>query len=73
MFLDVKDVDFTLEEWEDCRDFYLGVSREPGLPENLQFACRLRARFAAENVRRVTREIENLELQAVLPVKEWRF
>ena len=62
MFLDKQDIDFTLEDWQRCRNFYLAVSREPGLPENLQFACIHRARFAAENVRRVTREIENLEL-----------
>jgi len=67
MFLDQPDIDFTLQEWENCRDFYLGVSREPGLPENLVFACRKRARFAAENVRRVTREIENLEFLWALP------
>ena len=63
MFLDAKDVDFTLEQWEQSRDFYLKVSQEPGLEENLVFACRRRARFAAENVRRVTREIKELNKQ----------
>jgi hypothetical protein len=62
MFLDQPDIDFTLEQWCACRDFYLGASYDPLMPENIVFACRLRARFAAENVRRSVREIEDLEL-----------
>ena len=73
MFLDSPDVDFTLQEWLDCRNFYLQTSRQPGLAEDLVFACRHRARFAAENIRRTVREIENLELQAAMPEYEWRF
>jgi hypothetical protein len=67
MFLDQPDIDFTLQEWEDCRNFYLKVSQAPGLPEDLAIACRKRARFAAENVRQISREIENLELLWALP------
>ena len=63
MFLDEPDRDFTLEEWEDCRNFYLRSSQQPGMEENLVFACRERARYAAENVRRSTREIEILNAQ----------
>ena len=73
MFLDQPDIDFTLEEWIDCRNFYLQVSYDPYLPENLVFACRHRARFAAENVRRSMREIEQLELLWASPEYEWRF
>jgi hypothetical protein len=73
MFLDNQDIDFTLEQWIACRDFYLFVSRDPRLPENVQWVCKHRARFAAENVRRVSREIEELELQAAMPEHEWRF
>jgi hypothetical protein len=62
MFLNQPEPDFTLEEWEACRDFYLFASRDPFLPENIRFACKLRARYAAENVRRVTCEIMELEL-----------
>jgi hypothetical protein len=61
MFLNQPDPDFTLEEWEACRDFYLFASRDPFLPENIRFACKHRARLAAENVRRTTREIMELE------------
>jgi hypothetical protein len=70
MFLDNGPVDFALQEWIDCRDFYLQTSQKPGLPENLVFACRHRARFAAENIRRVTREIEGWEVAWDLPAYE---
>jgi hypothetical protein len=63
MFLDNGPIDFTLQEWIDCRDFYLQTSQKPGLEENVVFACRHRARFAAENIRRVSREIEALNAQ----------
>ena len=73
MFIDNQDTDFTLEQWIACRDFYLFVSRDPRLPENVQWACKYLARFAAENVRRITRDIEGLELLWALPEHEWRF
>jgi hypothetical protein len=60
MFLDQPEIDFTLEQWQDCRDFYLRTSQESGLPEQLMFSCRGRARFAAENIRRSVREIDKL-------------
>lgn len=73
IFPNQPDIDLTLEQWEASRDFYLRASFDHLLPENVIFACRLRARFAAENVRRTLREIEDLELLWALPEYEWRF
>jgi hypothetical protein len=62
MFLDQPAPDYSLEQWESCRDFYLLASRDKLLPENVLFACRSRARIAAGKVRQALREIEDLEL-----------
>lgn len=67
MFLDQPDIDFTLEQWIDCRNFYLQASKELGMPENVRFACRNRWRFAAENVRRTVREIDRLNEEFYSP------
>jgi hypothetical protein len=67
MFYEQPELDFTMEEWQNCRDFYLKVSQERGLPENLVWASRGRARFAAENVRRAVREIDKLNDEFYMP------
>jgi hypothetical protein len=73
MFKGDPNPDLTLEEWQDCRNYYVRASYDHLLPENVIFACRIRARYAAENVRRSMREIEDLELLWALPEYEWRF
>jgi hypothetical protein len=67
MFLDQPEIDFTLEQWQDCRDFYLRASQEPGMEDELMFSCRGRARFASENIRRTVREIDELNDQFYSP------
>ena len=72
MFLDDPNPEhsFTLESWNNCMAFYLAVSQEPDIEEALRWACKHRARYAAENVRRVVREIEDWEFAWDLPAYE---